>query len=183
MAELNLRKGPGASVSPGPLRASYFPSHYKDGDWKMSRLQWVILPGAAVLLGVVVAYLGYLWTQSDGVVIRGVVNVYAAADPTRPYTSGGCAEGDVGPGEYADFHKGTVVRITDDAGQVLSIAGLSRGADTLDQCAFAFAAGPIDEAESYTIQVADRQMATYTHEEMVAQRWVVSFSLNTTSAQ
>lgn len=149
----------------------------------MSRLQFIILPAAAILLGVVIAYFGYMWTRPDGAVIRGVVNVYSPADPTRPYTSGGCAEGDVGPGEFADLHRGTVVRITDETGKVLSVGGLSRGADTLDQCTFAFAAGPLDESLSYTIQIAERAPATFTHEEMLARRFQVSFDLSSQASQ
>ena len=143
----------------------------------MSRLQWIILPGAAILLGVTIAYLGYLWTLPEGAVIRGSVYVYSAPDPTRPYTSGGCADGDVGPGEFADLHRGTVVKVTDETGKVLSVAGLSRGADTLDLCTFAFAAGPVDESVSYTVQIGERAPTTFTHEEMVARRWQVSFDL------
>jgi hypothetical protein len=151
--------------------------------WKMTRAQWIVLPVAAILLGVVVAYLAYLWTQPDGDTVHGVVRVFAAADPTRPYTSGGCAPGNVGPGEYGDLQRGAVVKISDEAGQVLSVSGLSRGSDTLELCTFAFAAGPLDEAQTYTIQVAERHLGTYTRDELLARRWQVEFDLGSQTAQ
>ncbi len=142
-----------------------------------------MLSGGLLILGAVVVYLGYLWTRPDGDVAHGVVRVFAAADPTRPYTSGGCGPGSTGPGEYADLRQGAEVKVSDEAGKVLSISGLSKGSDTLEVCTFAFSAGPLDESQTYTIQVGDRPLATYTHDEMVARRWQLAFELGSQSPQ
>jgi len=136
-----------------------------------------------MLLLVVVGYMGYLWTRPDGDTIHGLVNVHAAPDPTRPYTSGGCAPGDIGPGEYADLKRGAVVKVTSETGAVLSISPLSRGSDTLDLCTFAFATGPLDQSQAYTIQVGERLLATFTKDELIAQQWRPSLNLNSQSAQ
>jgi hypothetical protein len=149
----------------------------------MTRLQWTILPASLIFLVVAIAYMGYLWTRPDGDTIHGLVNVHAAPDPTRPYTSGGCAAGDVGPGEYADLQRGAVVKVTDETGAVLSMSPLSRGSDTLDLCTFAFATGPLDESQAYTIQVGDRPLATFTREELIAQQWRPSLNLSSQTPQ
>jgi hypothetical protein len=73
----------------------------------------------------------------------GVVNLYQAADPTLPYTSGGCTANEEGAGEFADLKRGAVVKVSDETGELLSVTGLSRGSDTLQVCTFAFTAGPL----------------------------------------
>jgi len=138
------------------------------------RIQWILLPTFVIVLAGVVAYMGYLWTRSDGDTLRGWVAVYSH-DPTRPYTGGGCTATDEGPGEFADLKRGTPVSVKDEAGNLLAIVELSKGSTTLDTCTFAFVAGPLSSASSYTIQVGERPPATLTHEELLARRWQIRF--------
>jgi hypothetical protein len=144
----------------------------------MSRLQWIMLPGCVLLLGAVIGYLGYLWLSPDGDVLYGTVNVYAEGDPTRPYTSGGCTPSYDGPGEFHDLKRGTTVRVSDESGKLLVVTDLSIGSDTLDTCSFAFAAGPLDRAAAYTVQVAERPPVSFTYEDLVARGWQVKIDFN-----
>ncbi len=140
----------------------------------LSRLQWILLPGILIALGVVVVYLGYLWMQNDAQTLQGTVSVYYFNE-LNPYTGGGCTLAKEGPGEFADLKRDTPVVVRDEAGSVLASGGLSRGSDTLSTCTFAFAVGPVPVAASYTVQVGERPPATFTRDELAARRWTVSF--------
>lgn len=140
----------------------------------LSRLQWAILP-LLLLAGVAVfAYLGWLWTRPQGEILTGSVTIFYYNE-LNPYTGGGCTAEKAGPGEFADLKAGTPVVVTDESGEELGRGALSAGSDMLSTCRFLFSVGPLPEAAAYTIQVGERTPVSYTHGELAARGWEVSF--------
>jgi hypothetical protein len=140
----------------------------------LSRLQWVILP--LVLIGGfgVFVYLGYLWTRPQGEVLSGYVTMFHFNE-LNPLTGGGCTPEKEGPGEFSDLKKGTPVVIRGESGNEVARGQLSAGFSMLSTCRFVFDVGPVPPSGVYTIQVGDRAPASFTYDQLVQQRWSVSF--------
>ncbi len=84
-----------------------------------------------------------------------------------------CA-GDLG---YADISAGTQVTVRDEANELLATSSLGPGTSaTEDRCTFTFAV-TVPPAAFYSVEVGRRGGLSYSHDEMVAKSWRVSFTL------
>lgn len=88
----------------------------------------------------------------------------------------GSAKSCSGTGGYSDIVQGAPVTVRDGAGDVIATGVLGAGVLT-DRCLFEFTVARVPAVPFYTVEVSRRGGLTYSHAEMVAMGWFVSFTL------
>lgn len=82
-----------------------------------------------------------------------------------------------GDGGYGDVEAGLKVDVRDESQTLLGTGNLTSGVEMSDGCTFRFVVNEVPKAKFYTIEVGRRGDLSYSHDEMEARGWSVSFTL------
>jgi len=126
---------------------------------RVSRLPAMLLVGVAFLSG----------CGSPSHTIAGEFTLFA--ETVGP--SSNCS----GTGGYSDISQGLSVTVRNEAGTILATSRLGNGSRTSNRCSFTFSVSDIPKSAFYSVEVGRRGELTWSHAEMVEQKWKVQTSL------